>query len=359
MALELDGTASTVVVEVTAVPPQIVEVVSGVGPQGPKGDVGPVGPQGAPGGPGPQGAPGGPGSQGVPGPAGQDGDSAYAVAVANGFVGTEAQWLASLVGPQGPKGDTGPAGPAGSGVQAVASVAGKTGAVTLAKADVGLANADNTSDAGKPISTATQNALNSKEGTIASGTAAQYWRGDKTWRDFFTDVCASTLTGLSTATNAVVAATDTVLAAIGKLQAQVSAKFDKTGGAISGGISVAGNILSTNGALGYGVGAGGTVTQETDKTTAVALNKVCGQITMHNAALAGNTAARFFLSNDFISASDEVSVWLVNPVNPAVYDVAVDGIGNGVCAIRLHNTTSTSYSNSVVIGFAVRKGATS
>jgi len=35
------------------------------------------------------------------------GASAYEVGVDNGFVGTEAQWLASIVGPQGPKGDTG------------------------------------------------------------------------------------------------------------------------------------------------------------------------------------------------------------------------------------------------------------
>jgi len=45
---------------------------------------------------------------------------------------------------------------------AVSSVAGKTGAVTLAAADVGLGNVDNTSDANKPISSATQTALNAK-----------------------------------------------------------------------------------------------------------------------------------------------------------------------------------------------------
>lgn len=44
----------------------------------------------------------------------------------------------------------------------VTSVAGKTGAVTLAKSDVGLGNADNTSDAAKPVSTAMQTALNAK-----------------------------------------------------------------------------------------------------------------------------------------------------------------------------------------------------
>lgn len=45
------------------------------------------------------------------------------------------------------------------GLSPVQSVAGKTGAVTLVKGDVGLANVDNTSDLAKPISTATQTAL--------------------------------------------------------------------------------------------------------------------------------------------------------------------------------------------------------
>ena len=44
----------------------------------------------------------------------------------------------------------------------VSSVAGKTGVVTLTKSDVGLSNVDNTSDANKPVSTATQTALNLK-----------------------------------------------------------------------------------------------------------------------------------------------------------------------------------------------------
>ncbi len=51
---------------------------------------------------------------------------------------------------------------AGAQVNTVDSVAGKTGAVTLVKGDVGLANVDNTSDANKPISTAQQSALDLK-----------------------------------------------------------------------------------------------------------------------------------------------------------------------------------------------------
>lgn len=54
---------------------------------------------------------------------------------------------------------------AGAQVNTVTSVAGKTGAVTLAKGDVGLGNVDNTSDAEKPISTAVSAALSGKVDT--------------------------------------------------------------------------------------------------------------------------------------------------------------------------------------------------
>lgn len=117
-----------------------------VGPQGPQGNpgatgaTGPTGPQGEPGPSGPQGiqgevGPQGPqGAQGIQGPAGADGAggaSAYEVAVANGFVGTEAAWLASLVGPQGdqgPQGMQGPQGPTGeTGPQGPQGIQGETG----------------------------------------------------------------------------------------------------------------------------------------------------------------------------------------------------------------------------------------
>jgi uncharacterized Zn-binding protein involved in type VI secretion len=48
----------------------------------------------------------------------------------------------------------------------VQSVAGRTGAVTLTKSDVGLGSADNTADADKPVSTATQAALDAKAAAV-------------------------------------------------------------------------------------------------------------------------------------------------------------------------------------------------
>lgn len=56
---------------------------------------------------------------------GADGISAYQVAVNNGFVGTEAEWLDSLVGPTGPTGATGEIGP--QGIQGIQGIPGETG----------------------------------------------------------------------------------------------------------------------------------------------------------------------------------------------------------------------------------------
>ena len=69
--------------------------------KGPKGDTGDRGPAGET------------GQTGATGQPGQNGKSAYELAVAGGYQGTEAQWLKSLVGPQGPTGEPGKQGQPG------------------------------------------------------------------------------------------------------------------------------------------------------------------------------------------------------------------------------------------------------
>lgn len=56
----------------------------------------------------------------------------------------------------------------GGGGGAVDSVNGRTGAVVLTSSDVNLGNANNTSDLNKPISTATQAALDLNLGLIVA-----------------------------------------------------------------------------------------------------------------------------------------------------------------------------------------------
>lgn len=68
------------------------------------------------------------------------------------------------------------------------TVAGKalTTDVSLVKADVGLANVDNTTDAAKPVSSATQTALNGKAATVHTHTASQISDSTATGRSVVT-----------------------------------------------------------------------------------------------------------------------------------------------------------------------------
>jgi hypothetical protein len=92
--------------------------------------------------------------------------------------------------------------------ESVSSVAGKTGAVSLVKADVGLSNADNTSDANKPVSTPQQTALNLKA-----------------------DLANPALTGTPTAPTAALGTNTTQIATMQAVQAEIAAA------GISGGLS--------------------------------------------------------------------------------------------------------------------------
>ncbi|MET0582870.1 MAG: YadA-like family protein, partial [Pseudoxanthomonas sp.] len=66
---------------------------------------------------------------------GEQGESAYEVAVSNGFAGTESAWLDSLRGPSGPSGPTGPEGPAGGGPRSVVYDADDQTTLTLGGAN--------------------------------------------------------------------------------------------------------------------------------------------------------------------------------------------------------------------------------
>lgn len=126
----------------------------------------------------------------------------------------------------------------------------------------------------------------------------------------------------------------------------------------SGNLTVTGNVSLTGGTstLGYGTGSGGTVTQLTNKATAVTLNKPTGQITMNNAALAANTATAFIVNNSLVTANDVVHV---NVTSFGAYTAQTQYVGSGVFAIRVTNTTAGSLSEALVINFAIIKGATS
>jgi hypothetical protein len=84
------------------------------------------------------GVPGPPGDDGAPGADGADGLSAYQIASANGFVGTEIEWLASLVGPPGADGADG--APGADGADGPPGADGADGADGLSAYQIAVAN---------------------------------------------------------------------------------------------------------------------------------------------------------------------------------------------------------------------------
>ena len=93
-----------------------------------------------------------------------------------------------------------------------------SGSVNLSKSDVGLSNVDNTSDANKPISTATATALSGKEATITKSTGYLTWNGS-TWV-FKNDVYAAINDSLSTSS--------TSTWSIDKISSQIATRGDVT-----------------------------------------------------------------------------------------------------------------------------------
>jgi len=113
--------------------------------------------------------------------------------------------------------------------------------------------------------------------------------------------------------------------------------------------------------LGYSAAAQGTVTQATDKSTGVTLNKSAGRITMNNAALAGATAVSFILTNNSISANDTIVVCISSNTTGSLagaYTTYVSYLATGSALITLRNlTAATSYSEAVIINYSIIHGA--
>ena len=106
--------------------------------------------------------------------------------------------------------------------------------------------------------------------------------------------------------------------------------------------------------FGYTAAAQGTVTQATDKSTAVTLNKPAGRITMNGAALNTATNATFTLNNSFISANDTVVLTISGgQATPGSYNVFANALTAGSVSISLRNISGGTLSEAVVINFAI------
>ena len=126
-------------------------------------------------------------------------------------------------------------------------------------------------------------------------------------------------------------------------------------------IDSSGNVLVTGGVgLGYGTGAGGSVTQLTSKGTAVTLNKPTGQITMNASALAAGASVFFPVNNSLVTTSDHIVLTMGGDTINTNYTVfPTFSTNNGAFYVMVKNISTGSLSETLVINFTVIKGANS
>ena len=117
------------------------------------------------------------------------------------------------------------------------------------------------------------------------------------------------------------------------------------------------NVYSHGGSFGYASGdaIGGTITQGTDKTTSVTLDKRTGTVTTAATALGASSRAIFRLNNSTIPSTGLVLLNLKSPTSK--YRTSIVGQAAGYVDIELTNFTAGSLSEAVVLSFMVLDGA--
>ena len=116
-----------------------------------------------------------------------------------------------------------------------------------------------------------------------------------------------------------------------------------------------GPVGDAGGALGYGPGSGGTVTQTTSKSTGVVINTSCGRIITHEQSLPSGQSVLFNVINS--NAYNSVAVVSID-ISTSFhweYRAEVVAVGNGGMVIRLTNLSTIPLESNVIINFALLK----
>jgi hypothetical protein len=106
-------------------------------------------------------------------------------------------------------------------------------------------------------------------------------------------------------------------------------------------------------------GDGGAVTQLTSKATGVTLNKRCGQITTHNAALAAAAEVSFVVTNNTVAGTDVPQVAIASGATVGTTQAWVSAVAAGSFTVSLANLSTGSLSQAVVLNFVVNKSVAS
>jgi hypothetical protein len=108
--------------------------------------------------------------------------------------------------------------------------------------------------------------------------------------------------------------------------------------------------------IGYATGAGGAVSQATDRTTGVTLNAVSGQITTQATSLTAQTSVSFTVTNSAVAIGDVIALSIQSGPTGTKTIATVTTVAAGSFKINLFNTdASVADIGAAIINFAVIK----
>lgn len=122
----------------------------------------------------------------------------------------------------------------------------------------------------------------------------------------------------------------------------------------------ASSVLSTSpsSGVGYATGAGGAVTQITNRATGVTVNAISGTITTINSSLAAEVSAVFTVTNSAVAIGDVVVLSQQSGSNGGNTAVNVTTVAAGSFAIMVSNNNAsggTAETGAILINFAIIK----
>jgi hypothetical protein len=126
------------------------------------------------------------------------------------------------------------------------------------------------------------------------------------------------------------------------------------GAATGTSLAVTGAITSSGGGIGYAVGSGSSVTQGTNRTTGVTMNKLCGNITMFSGSQAAAAVVAFTLTNSFIAATDIVIVQHISATNAGCWEFS-NVPAAGSVSINVKNISAATITSATPLRFAIIK----
>ena len=136
------------------------------------------------------------------------------------------------------------------------------------------------------------------------------------------------------------------------------------GAATGTSLAVSGALTSSSpsAGIGYATGAGGSVTQQTSKSTGVSLDSICGRIITSNSTLNSGQKVVFTVTNASVAATDNINIHIVSgPASDESYDVQICAVAAGSFKVRIWNIygDAISLSEAITLSFFVKKSVIS